>query len=332
MRFGVQAVFLNKGMGIMLELRQICKRFGSRIVAENISFTAAAGEITAVLGASGSGKSTLLNMVAGLVLPDSGEVCLNGVALNGIAPENRRVAMMFQDFALLPHLDVRDNAALPLRLRGMGKHEARQRAEAVLAEVGLAELARRQVQSLSGGEQQRTALARALLAEPAVLLLDEPFSALDSALRQRIRSQTAQLVRRYDLPALLVTHDPEEACLLAGKIAVLDGGRLLQCGTPAHLLARPQSAQVARLLGCANVNERFYIPQQAMALHEDGEACELLSCYRDADGWRVRVKHPHWGELACLHTGETAPADGCRVRVQAERAVWFAAAECQHLP
>ena len=125
MRFGVQAVFLNKRMGIMLELRQICKRFGSRIVAENISFTAAAGEITAVLGASGSGKSTLLNMVAGLVLPDSGEVCLNGVVLNGITPENRRVAMMFQDFALLPHLDVRDNAALPLRLRGMGKHEAR---------------------------------------------------------------------------------------------------------------------------------------------------------------------------------------------------------------
>ena len=161
----------------MLELIGIYKAFGSKTVADNISLNVADGELLAILGASGCGKSTLLNIAAGLVMPDSGEVRLHGTLLNPLPPEKRRIALMFQDFALLPHLNAWQNVAFPLKMQGIANSEARRRALAMLAEVGLANEQERPTQALSGGEQQRVALARALVAEPRLLLLDEAFPA-----------------------------------------------------------------------------------------------------------------------------------------------------------
>ena len=156
----------------MLEFIGIHKAFGSKTVADNINLNVADGELLAILGASGCGKSTLLNIAAGLVMPDSGEVRLHGTLLNPLPPEKRRIALMFQDFALLPHLNAWQNVAFPLKMQGVANSEARRRALAMLAEVGLANEQDRPTQALSGGEQQRVALARALVAEPRLLLLD----------------------------------------------------------------------------------------------------------------------------------------------------------------
>ena len=170
----------------MLEIRRLDKRFADKTVADGIDLRVDAGCLTAVLGASGSGKSTLLNMVAGLLPPDGGEIVLGGTLLNPLPPQKREVAMMFQDFALLPHLNVWQNVAFGLRMRGEGKHVAQEKAERFLAQVGLQDAANRRIDALSGGEKQRVALARALVGAPKVLLLDEPFSSLDTGLRGQL--------------------------------------------------------------------------------------------------------------------------------------------------
>ena len=220
----------------MLTLSQINKSFQQKTVARNINFSVSAGSITAILGASGSGKSTLLNIIAGLVQPDGGEVLLGGEKQNVLPPESRHVAMMFQDFALLPHLNVWQNAAFGLRMRGMGKADAKRRAEEMLEEVGLGGMGERRTDALSGGEKQRVALARALVGKPKVLLLDEPFSSLDTALRSQLQQLARDMVRQRDIPAVLVTHDPAEACFMAERIALLADGQLLQHDTPEQIL------------------------------------------------------------------------------------------------
>lgn len=313
----------------MLALRQIGKRFGSKSVAQNVSLQVAGGSITAVLGASGSGKSTLLKMAAGLEMPDSGEIWLNNVCLNPLPPEARQVAMMFQDFALLPHLNVLDNAAFGLRMRGMGKAAARARAAEVLAEVGLQDLAQRQIASLSGGEQQRTALARALAVQPQLLLLDEPFSSLDTALRGQLQTLIRALVSARGIPALLVTHDPVEACLMADNIAVLADGQIVQSGSPGELLAAPANAEVARLLGCANVGAAHYVPPDALRLHdENGEWCRIEQVANLPLYCGVWLTHPQWGALWCFCDGGAAARlqgeTQVRVGVRRERVVAFA--------
>lgn len=280
----------------MLEFIGIHKAFGSKTVADNINLSVANGTLLAILGASGCGKSTLLNIAAGLVEPDSGEVYLHGTLLNPLPPEKRRIALMFQDFALLPHLNAWQNVAFPLKMQGISGGEARKRASAMLAEVGLAGEQERRTQALSGGEQQRVALARALVAEPRLLLLDEAFSSLDTGLRQSLRRQTLAHIRRLDIPAILVTHDPEEAFQLADHIALMDNGRILQHGRPADLLARPAGRQAAQLLGCLNVRDDHYVPQNAL-LPGSGEDCAIDEVIRLADSCRIRLTHPQHGKL-----------------------------------
>lgn len=290
----------------MFEMKHISHRYRRRPVLENISLQAQAGDILAVLGASGSGKSTLLNIAAGLLAPDAGEVRLDGALQNGLPPEQRRTAMMFQDTALLPHLNVRDNAAFGLRMRRVPKHEARARADEILAEVGLDGFGGRRPDTLSGGEQQRVALARALLSEPRLLLLDEPFSALDTVLRGRLQRQIRDTAARRQIPALLVTHDPAEACMTAQRIALIGNGRLLQTGTPAELLARPACEQAARLLGCLNVSAERYVPPEAVRVAEHGQSCRLDNLFRQAAGWRAEITHPQWGALTLFCSEKTA--------------------------
>jgi ABC-type Fe3+/spermidine/putrescine transport system ATPase subunit len=210
----------------MLELRHIHKKFGSRALLRDLSLRIAAGEIVALLGPSGCGKSTLLKMVAGLEPADQGSVWFNGQDITQQPPERRGFALMFQDFALFPHLNVLDNVAFGLVEQRLPRAEARQKARAMLGRFGLAAQAHQQVWTLSGGEQQRVALARALITAPRALLLDEPFSALDAELRQSLRDEFRQHIAAAGMATLLVTHDEQEARAMASRAVRLQDGQL----------------------------------------------------------------------------------------------------------
>lgn len=218
----------------MLEVVDLSKRTfdnptGSqppRWLASGLTFSVAAGETVAILGPSGAGKSTLLKMLAGLVQPDAGQVRWQGQDVSHWPPEQRRFALMFQDFALFPHLNVEDNVAFGPVEQGVPKAVARQRARAMLAQMGLGPRSRERVEVLSGGEQQRVALARALVSEPRVLLLDEPFSALDAELRNRLRTEFRQRLSATAMACVLVTHDEAEARALAKRGHRLHDGAL----------------------------------------------------------------------------------------------------------
>lgn len=211
----------------MLELRQIHQRYAHHPLLQDVNLQVAAGETVALLGPSGSGKSTLLNIVAGLQAPDAGRVWFDGQDITAMAPEHRRFALMFQDFALFPHLSVLDNVAFGLVEQGLPRREARAQALQMLGVFGLTEQAQRRVWNLSGGEQQRVALARALITQPRVLLLDEPFSALDADLRVALRQEFRTRIQAAGMATLLVTHDEAEARDLADRSVRLLQGRLV---------------------------------------------------------------------------------------------------------
>lgn len=210
----------------MLELRHIGQNYGDRVLLQDINLQVAAGEIVALLGPSGSGKSTLLSIVAGLQPPLKGSVWFDGQEITQVPPEQRQFALMFQDFALFPHLNVLDNVAFGLVEQRVPKPDARARAAQMLERFGLAEHARHQVWTLSGGEQQRVALARALITSPRALLLDEPFSALDAELRQGLREEFGQHIAAAGMATLLVTHDESEARAMAARGVRLVAGQL----------------------------------------------------------------------------------------------------------
>jgi ABC-type Fe3+/spermidine/putrescine transport system ATPase subunit len=210
----------------MLDLRDLHKHWDHRPLLAGVNLRVAPGETVALLGASGSGKSTLLKIVAGLEAPERGSVCFDGQDLAAVPPHRRGFALMFQDFALFPHLNVQDNVAFGLVEQGVPRAQARERAREMLVRFGLAEHARSRVWLLSGGEQQRVALARALITNPRVLLLDEPFSALDATLRERLRAEFAQRIREAGMSAILVTHDEAEARAMAAHAWALREGQL----------------------------------------------------------------------------------------------------------
>lgn len=282
----------------MLEFKQINKAFDGKTVAEHINLTVADGQLLAILGPSGCGKSTLLNLAAGLLEPDSGEIWLNNQNCTHVAPEKRRVALMFQDYALFPHLNVWQNVAFGLKMQSVTTQEARQRAERMLIQVGLGREAERRIDSLSSGEQQRVALARSLVISPYLLLLDEPFSSLDTGLRQQLRNQTLNLIRAQNIPAVLVTHDPEEAFALADHIALMRSGRFIQQDIPDVILEKPTNEWAARLIGCQNVTSIRYVPQKALHFnHPQGIPCRLLHVLRQPEYCRLIFPHPQYGEI-----------------------------------
>jgi ABC-type Fe3+/spermidine/putrescine transport system ATPase subunit len=211
----------------MLELRDIHKQWDHRPLLAGVSLRVQAGETVALLGASGSGKSTLLKIAAGLEAPDAGTVWFDGVDITALAPEQRGFALMFQDFALFPHLSVVDNVAFGLIEQRVRKPQARDRAREMLQRFGLGAQADSRVWTLSGGEQQRVALARALITEPRALLLDEPFSALDATLREQLRTEFRERIRQAGMAAMLVTHDELEARAMAQHAWGLQDGALV---------------------------------------------------------------------------------------------------------
>jgi len=236
-----------------LELAGATVRFGTTVALDGVDLVVAPGGVVVLLGPSGSGKSTLLRAVAGLQPLDAGQVSVDGVDLARVPPHRRGIGLMFQDHALFPHLDVAANVGFGLRMRRQPAGEVTATVAELLTLVGLPGTGRRAIQTLSGGEQQRVALARSLAPEPALLLLDEPLGALDRPLRERLVAELRQIFDRLRLTVVAVTHDQAEAFALADRLVVIDGGRVLQQGTPAEVWGAPVSAQVARLLGFANV-------------------------------------------------------------------------------
>jgi ABC-type Fe3+/spermidine/putrescine transport system ATPase subunit len=236
-----------------LALRGITRRFGDTVAVDGVSLEIAEGELLAIVGASGSGKTTTLRIAAGYEPADSGSVLLDGVDITQRPPQHRNFGMVFQQYALFPHLSVENNVAFGLEARGIARTERLSRARAVLATVGLAGAGTRAVQVLSGGEQQRVAIARALVIEPRVLLLDEPLSNLDPTLRETMREELRALFRHQRLTALFVTHDQADAFAIADRVAVMREGRVLQVGTPDALYAVPACRAVAAFVGRATL-------------------------------------------------------------------------------
>jgi len=232
-----------------LVLEAISKRFGAQTVLADVSLDLAEGEVVALLGPSGSGKTTLLRILAGFERADSGSIRLGDERVDGLPAERRGFGMVFQHYALFPHLSVGGNVAFGLETRRLGKAEIAARVAAALEQVDLAGFEKRSVGELSGGQQQRVALARALAPEPRVLLLDEPLSNLDPTLRERTRRELARRLREIGITTVLVTHEQEEAFELGERVALLGDGRLRQIGTPRELYRRPADPFVAGFVG-----------------------------------------------------------------------------------
>ena len=238
-----------------VEVEAVSFGYGATRVLDDVSLSVRKGEFFAFLGPSGSGKTTLLRLIAGFGMPDHGRILIGGKDMTRTPPWSRNVGLVFQNYALWPHMTVGQNVAFGLERRGVGRAERDRKVRAALDLVGLVHLIDRRPTQLSGGQQQRVAIARTLAIEPEVLLLDEPLSNLDAALRAGVRQELVELQRRLGLTTILVTHDQEEANAAADRMAVLDGGKVLQVGRPAELYDRPANRFVAGFLGTANLIE-----------------------------------------------------------------------------
>ena len=237
----------------MLELIDIHKTYENQPLLSGISFAVEAGETVCLLGASGSGKSTLLRIIAGLEEPENGQVLWDGENLDSVPAHLRNFGLVFQDYALFPHLTVGENVAFGLKMKRLAQDDIKLRVTALLDQVNLSGFANRSVTELSGGEQQRVALARALAPRPRLLMFDEPLGALDRALRDHLLDELRGILHASEIPGIYVTHDQEEAFAIADRILLLHDGLIAQDGTPAEVASHPASGWVAQFLGLGNV-------------------------------------------------------------------------------
>ena len=272
-----------------LELHRVRKTFGPTVAVAGIDLAVQRAEFVALLGPSGCGKTTTLRIVAGFERPDDGEVVIEGRNVTQLPPHRRDIGVVFQSYALFPHMTVFQNVAYGLRVRGLARHEIGSRVAKALDLVHLRELEQRYPRQLSGGQQQRVALARAVVIQPTVLLLDEPLSNLDARLRQEMRSELRRLQRRLEIATIFVTHDQEEALSMADRIVVMSAGRVEQIGTAEEIYTRPRTRFVAEFIGTCN-----FLAGQVLSV----------------DRGRLRVRA---GELeVTVAADETAPAPGTR--------------------
>ena len=298
----------------LLALRGVSKHFGPVVALDGLSLDIAPGEFVALLGGSGSGKSTLLRVIAGFERPDAGQVLLNSADITTSPPQARDVAMMFQSYALFPHMSVVENIAYGLRRAG--KPHAARVAELV-AMLALEGLEARRPAQLSGGQQQRVALARALARRPALVLLDEPLAALDANLRERTGFELRAIQRRIGSAFVMVTHDQAEALALADRVAVLDRGRIAQCAPPRELYERPASRAVARFLGAANLLDGpgggFALRPERIRLGSGYAATVQEVAYRGADAVLVARLADGTALRVLLPAGAALPEPGASV-------------------
>ena len=275
-----------------IEVRHISKRFGDFVAVDDVSLEIPDGSLTAVLGPSGGGKSTLLRIIAGLERPDSGEVLLGGQDATGLAPQRRDVGFVFQHYAAFKHMTVRDNVAFALTVRKRPKQEIRERVDELLDLVQLNGYADRYPHKLSGGQRQRMALARALAVQPQVLLLDEPFGALDAQVRAELREWLRRLHEEIHVTTIFVTHDQEEAMEVAEQIVVMNKGRVEQAGAPRDLYESPANEFVMSFIGPVNrLGDAFVRPHDIQILaQDDGTGSEALVERVVHLGFEVRVE------------------------------------------
>ena len=292
----------------IISFRNITKRWGSTVAVDNVSLDIMPGEFFALLGPSGCGKTTLLRMLAGLEVPSEGHILIDGQDMGDIPPNKRAVNMVFQSYAVFPHMTVIDNVAYGLKIDGVPQPERDRRVQEALDLVQLGHLGARMPDQLSGGQRQRVALARALVKKPKVLLLDEPLSALDAKLREAMRFELSQLQQKVGITFIMVTHDQTEALAIASRVAVMNKGSIAQIGTPSDLYEFPSSRFVADFIGSVNMFEGRLIEDKP---DEATVACPELEPYR------VHVPHSVSGQEFIGRLGgdqarEDEPAQGCR--------------------
>ncbi|MEB3034330.1 sulfate/molybdate ABC transporter ATP-binding protein [[Mycobacterium] nativiensis] len=290
-------------MSNAITVRGANKRYGDFVALDNVDFAVPSGSLTALLGPSGSGKSTLLRAIAGLDHPDSGTVTINGVDVTGIPPQRRGIGFVFQHYAAFKHMTVRDNVAFGLKIRKRPKSEIKEKVDNLLEVVGLSGFQSRYPNQLSGGQRQRMALARALAVDPQVLLLDEPFGALDAKVREDLRAWLRRLHEDVHVTTVLVTHDQAEALDVADRIAVLNQGRIEQLGTPTEVYDAPANAFVMSFLGAVSSLNGSLVrphdirvgrsPEMAVAGIDGGASSDVLRAVVDRVvvlGFEVRVE------------------------------------------
>lgn len=262
-------------------LQNICKSYPGCLALDDVSLEIHEGEFMTLLGASGSGKTTLLNAIAGTVVPDSGSIEIGGLTMDGVEPRKRGLGMVFQSYALVPHMTVAENIAFPLKIRRIPAREIERRVQSILEVVQLGALAKRKPRELSGGQQQRVAIARCLVYEPPVILMDEPLGALDKKLRDQLQREIRRIHRETRVTIIYVTHDQEEALFLSDRICLMRSGRIEQLGTPQDLYHRPKNVFVADFLGESNLLRCTPGPDSTATVV--GGQCILLAAGRDED-------------------------------------------------
>ena len=305
-----------------LSLESIDVTLGGAPIVDDVSLEIATGERLALLGPSGAGKSTLLRVVAGLERPTSGRVLMDGLDLTSVPAHRRGIGLVFQDAALFPHRTVAENVAFGPKVAGLPRAEQEARVVDALTLVGLSDTGDRDVSTLSGGEAQRIALARALAPRPRTLLLDEPLGALDGPLRLRLQDDLRALFERLALTVVHVTHDVGEAFALGDRVAILRAGRVAQVATPDELWARPADDWVARFLGMRNVERdgaRATVTRPDAVRVGPGKGATVVAADRDGPVVRLRVRRDDGRELHAVSLGD-APAVGDTVSVEIEQA------------
>ncbi|PKH24317.1 polyamine ABC transporter ATP-binding protein [Enterobacterales bacterium CwR94] len=304
-----------KALTPLLEIRNLTKSFDGQHAVDDVSLTIYKGEIFALLGASGCGKSTLLRMLAGFESPTHGQILLDGQDLSHVPPYQRPINMMFQSYALFPHMTVEQNIAFGLKQDKMPKDEIGVRVQEMLALVHMQEYAKRKPHQLSGGQRQRVALARSLAKRPKLLLLDEPMGALDKKLRDRMQLEVVDILERVGATCVMVTHDQEEAMTMAGRIAIMNRGKFVQIGEPEEIYEHPTSRYSAEFIGSVNVFEGLLHERQddGLVISSPG-LIHPLKVDSDAsvvDGVPVSVALRPEKVMLC----EEVPADGCNFAV-----------------
>ena len=286
-----------------ISIAQVTKRYGKTYALDQVDLEIRSGEFLTLLGPSGSGKTTLLTVLAGFTRPDGGSLKFGDTEMITVPPHKRDVGMVFQNYALFPHMNVLDNVGFPLRLRGVKPPEITQRAERALDMVRLGGFGARGIDQLSGGQRQRVALARAMVFEPRIMLMDEPLSALDKQLREHMQIELRQLHDKLGMTTVYVTHDQREALTMSDRIAVINGGRIMQLDTPRALYERPKNRFVAEFIG-----ESTFLPVQVsqgrVAL---GTQMLRTAVPAPADGPQLLMLRPE--RLRLLQAGEAADAD-----------------------
>ncbi|MFT4191334.1 MAG: ABC transporter ATP-binding protein [Comamonas sp.] len=259
----------------MIVFEDVSKAYGEATALHSTQLSVQRGEFLSLLGPSGSGKSTILNIIAGAIAPSTGRILLDGRDVSTVPPRERQLGMVFQNYALLPHLDVYDNVAFPLRIRGVGADEIRKKVGNALERVGLTGYEKRKPREMSGGQQQRVGIARCIVYSPSVILMDEPLGALDKKLRDQLQGEIKRLHRDLGTTLVYVTHDQEEALNLSDRVCLMNGGRIAQLGTPDELYFEPRSTFVADFVGESNLFDARVIDDRTVEAE---------------GGWTLRVR------------------------------------------